>query len=273
MDVKFCDCDLIVEYLKNYKEKLDEMYLWTVPNDNEVKELLDNKFIDNDDYNRLMDASIGYRRNIELKHIINSKINILNANQQEELANWIVKKWGGIKTGKGSLFALALDMEKNLKDKGKSSFDKVASYSKVLSFKNIEDFIIYDSRVAYSLNWIMLKQNAAKLYFPIPSSRNRKLMYFDFDVILKLHSKNIFNEKINELKNKNYITSCERNLYISKEYAYKQMCNVVKEINEKLWSDGRRKYPFYTEMILFSIADNVIIEDIIKTCSLSLNNL
>lgn len=273
MEQNFCNYDLIVDYLKNYKEKLEGMYLWTGPNDREVKELLDNEFIDNDDYDRLMDASIGYKRNIELKHIIYSRMKDLSINKQEELANWIVKKWGGIKTGKGSLFALALDMEKKLKEKGTSSFDKIASYSKILSFKNIQEFIIYDSRVAYSLNWIMLKQNAAKRYFPIPSSRNRKLMSFDFDVILKLHSKNIFNEKITELKNKNYIISCEKDLYINKEQAYREMCKTIKEVNKKLWNDERSRYPFYTEMLLFSIADNVIIEDIINTCSLSLNNL
>lgn len=269
MEQKLCKYDLIVDYLRSFKGKLEEIYLWTGPNDKDVKELLDNKFINNDDYNRLIDASVGYNRNVELKYIVYSRIKDLNINQQEELANWIVKKWGGIKAGKGSLLALALNMEKSLKDKGVSSFQKVASYSKVLSFKNIEEFIIYDSRIVYSLNWIMLKQNATKLYFPIPSSRNRKLMSFDFDVILKLYSKNIFIESIDNLKDKRYIVDCEKRLYVRKEDAYKEICKTVKEINKRLWDDERSNYPFYTEMLLFSIADNFIIEDIINTCCLN----
>jgi hypothetical protein len=48
------------------------------------------------------------------------------------------------------------------------------------------------------------------------------------------------------------------------------MRDLIENINKRLWKDKveRQKMPFYTEMLLFSIADNHIFRDIVQRSEL-----
>ena len=100
-----------------------------------------------------------------------------------KLCLWIVKDWGGIKTGSVSAIK---ELVENFLNSEKPQYKRIASTSKVGAFMYPEKFLIYDSRVAYSLNWIILSEGAGNYFFPIPSGRNSKMMAFDMDVLIRL---------------------------------------------------------------------------------------
>jgi hypothetical protein len=125
--------------------------------------------------------------------------------------------------------------------------------------------VIYDSRVSYSLNWIILSQNAGNYYFPIPEGRNSKMSAFDLNVLIRL--KNIANYKTNnieDLDHKLFISNCDKKLFINKNDAYSELNKIIKQINIKLWHGDKEKQNnlYYTEMLLFAIADKEIFKDI-----------
>jgi len=51
-------------------------------------------------------------------------------------------------------------------------------------------------------------------------------------------------------------------IFIPKADAYFELNSLVGQVNELLWNDTRRQEPFYTEMLLFAIADRGVFEDI-----------
>ena len=88
---------------------------------------------------------------------------------------------------------------------------------------------------------------------------------FDLNVLIRL--KNISNyqpKNIEHLNHKLYINNADKKLFIHKKDAYFELNNLIKIINEKLWHDENEKKQnlYYTEMLLFSIADREIFMDI-----------
>ena len=71
-------------------------------------------------------------------------------------------------------------------------FKRIASTSKVGGFMTPTKNIIYDSRVAYTMNWIILSEDAGDRFFPIPEGRNSKMQAFDLDVLIRLKFLNIY---------------------------------------------------------------------------------
>jgi hypothetical protein len=70
-------------------------------------------------------------------------------------------------------------------------YDKISSWSKIHSFSNIETDIIYDSKVIYSLNWLLLTLDGYDgKYFHQPMSRNNKLITFPIDTIINYRHTN-----------------------------------------------------------------------------------
>lgn len=125
--------------------------------------------------------------------------------------------------------------------------------------------VIYDSRVAYSLNWIILSENAGQKYFPIPEGRNSKMSAFDLNVLIRL--KNISNYQttdIEHLDHKLFIKNCDKKIFINKKDAYSELNNLVKQIHKNLWIGDKAKEEnlYFTEMLLFSIADREVFRDI-----------
>lgn len=205
-------------------------------------------------------------KDICLKFIVNRDMK----NEQYDVNSislWIIKIWGGIKVIKeASVSELIQNVNNN-----EYPFDKISSWSKINSFQNIETDIIYDSKVIYSLNWLLLlmKEYDGK-YFHQPMSRNNKLTTFPIDIIVNYRH----NDAIDLTKRGEKIAE---KVYYPKEEVYKRYRQIIHSINDILWGDmsidftsilGKkitlRHYPFFTEILLFTMADDIIVKDIRK---------
>jgi hypothetical protein len=123
------------------------------------------------------------------------------------------KKWGGInsKTTKNPLNKLIENIEfQNYK------FERIASWSKINSFKNIKTDIIYNSRVIYSLNYLIFKSNGNN-FFPQPSGRNPQLNKYPIKNILKK-----FFQNQNFIKETKKLTKNIENLFIKYTHYFLQ---------------------------------------------------
>ena len=210
------------------------------------------------------------KENILKNKVRKSLLKLKKENQEcfEKLCLWIIKDWGGIKGAK-DIGTIEL-VNEFLKTKV-AKFNRIASVSKIGSFMYPDEFAIYDSRVAYSLNWIILSQNAGNMYFPIPKSRNSKLNAFDMNVLIKLSNIGNYRPgKIEDISKQKFINNRNRLLYIEKNEAYKELNSLIKKVNVKLWDGEKKKFLYNTEMLLFAIADREIFLDITKSVTLKI---
>lgn len=156
-------------------------------------------------------------------------------------------------------FTLSIKLNKLTTD----SFSIISSLSKIASFLDINIFSIYDSRVIYTLNWIILKTNSYPCikYFPQPAGRNKIIANYDICSLINLY----------------YLTNYDLydydSLYYKQYEAYHVYCKMLVSLNNYLWeSDEQRKYPFYTEMILFGLSTSIVLEEIKKEVKIAFNN-
>ena len=258
--------EFISKYINNkFEEKRQSLLKYLIDkrdnwlNDNVIKKIdnLEEKLFGIDEI---------FYKDVYLKFILNE---MLNQKDDKNIHKWIVSDWGGIKTHKDF---------KTLKESMKNhSFDRISSWSKIASFQNINDYVIYDSRVIYSLNWIIFrfnkKYNKTEKYFFQPSGRNKLLTLLPVDSIinfgniecLKVHSKgdDIFGD-----------------IYFQKSECYLKMCELTKNLNKLIFKDietqikdmkiQAENYPFFTEMLLFQIADDIIFDDIKQSINVNL---
>lgn len=263
------ETDKIVKYLEKYKSKLPELIIFK----SNINKLVELNIITETDKSKFNNHN-NFENEIHLKKIINEKL-IESKKSNIELYNklclWIVKDWGGI-TAKND--EETINLSNKLLEVDNPEFNRIASTSKIGAFFDPENKIIYDSRVAFTLNWIILSENAGNNFFPIPDGRNSKMIAFDMNVLIRLN--HIFNYKpnnINELKNKKYISNHDKIIWINSKYAYKELNKLIKEISVSLWVDDpeKQKNLYYTEMLLFSIADNEIVKDITNRVTIQIN--
>ena len=94
-----------------------------------------------------------------------------NPNSRKDIANWIVSKWGGIKTNrKQTLDKYYLS---SLETNPQTSLSGIASFSKILAIKDPFKYAIYDARVAVSLNAVqMISKVSSGEVFPYIAGRN-----------------------------------------------------------------------------------------------------
>lgn len=70
-------------------------------------------------------------------------------------------------------------------------------------------------------------------------------------------------------------------VYVAKANCYDYACHLIKEINTKIFNDiiienlpinsiEASRYPFFTEMLLFQMADDIIFEDIKQSIKISI---
>lgn len=178
-----------------------------------------------------------------------------------ETALWIINRWGGIGSfkdndrNKARIDKLQIALPKRVFTK--ESFSVVSSLSKVASFMNHEEYFVYDSRVIYSLNWLILK---AKLkepqFFPMPEGRGTKLTMFDLQTIINLYYKDNILDK--EWKSKTFIDP---------KHAYFVYCDLIKKLSKRIFPAYKA---YYLEMLLFVIADRQIFDELKSTVQLSI---
>ncbi|MGL5712624.1 MAG: hypothetical protein ACRCXT_04070 [Paraclostridium sp.] len=238
------DISEIVNYLKQYKSSVDK-YSWN--STKAINRALKTGIITEQQNENLKDLC-EFDKNILLKKIISEVINNQSdIVETEKYYSWIVHDWGNIKSKSEISHYEIENMINQLEVNKKSKYNRISSTSKILSFIDRYKYIIYDSRVVYSMNWILVKTGASDVYFRQPPSRNSKLKNLDMNTIIKLKNKDI--------------------KYIKSDDNYYVMCELIKEINLHLWEDNSRKEPFYTEMLLFYMADTAIIDDISNSVS------
>lgn len=261
MTVEF-EIDKIVQYLDRHKSDLPTLYNWNA----KIERLTELETLTAEQVNNI-NALSSYEKELQLKKLVGHKLNETLKNNKtlfDKLCLWVIKDWGGILTANDNDTIKLIEIFLN---QDKPDFNRIASSSKVGAYLFPDRNIIYDSRVAYSLNWIILSENAGQQYFPIPEGRNSKMSAFDLNVLIRLKNISTYQPTdIKHLDNRLFIKNADKKLYIDKKIAYSELNKLVKQINQKLWQGDNEKEQnlYFTEMLLFSIADREIFIDITK---------
>lgn len=238
----------VINAVRKYNEEID------------LKQRFDYKFKMN---TSVIEASItdsidrtdcGYEKNIILKESL--KLQYQSNSDNTQLDFWIINDWGGIygfkQTQKNLSKILALKNQLQNHKISKENFETISSLSKLASFWNPLEYFVYDARVAYSLNWLILKyENTDGInhkYFPMPNSRNKAIVNYDMKTVL-----NLFHDE----KNQKY-----KSIYFKPEEAYHAYCKLIKLIALQIFEGEKPAY--LVEMLLFVIADKEILEEVRK---------
>jgi hypothetical protein len=113
------------------------------------------------------------------------------------------------------------------------------------------------------MNWIILSENAGGKFFPIPDGRNSKMQAFNLNVLIRLKFAHIYRpDKTQAWKNRTYISDTDKRIYIPRPDAYYELNVLVGKVNEILWNGDRKHERFYTEMLLFALADKGVFQEI-----------
>lgn len=245
----------VVFKLKNYSEEIDLRTRFKINFD------VENPLFTSSEVNKLKSFQNGFDLNIKLKQVLSEKY---KENVDQNLIDyWIINVWGGIRGFKSNdrNIEKIIKFKKEIR-KGKlslESFGTISSLSKIASFLEPDKYVIYDSRVIYTLNWLILtceNQNGFRQkYFPIPNGRNKKMNDFDLKTILNLTHLSEYSNQVD--------------LFYTPQTAYFEFCDFVKIAGNEIF--GPNSKPFELEMLLFSLADQEIFQDIKSRLKLILN--
>ncbi len=117
-------------------------------------------------------------RNVELKYELHKRFENADDEEREKLVRYYVKSWGGIKKiGDDTCRQYAHEPAEDLARRG---LENIASRSKALVLHDPSCYAIYDSRVAVSLNYLVIRrvghgdyigQKNGRKCFPLPQPR------------------------------------------------------------------------------------------------------
>lgn len=117
------------------------------------------------------------------------------------IAKWIVREWGKINSvPKDDLLNKLREIitQNNKPDEyaGVIGFDGISSLSKIASFLDCDKYPVYDSRVAFTLNWLIFtegwheKDGGKMKFFRQPAARNGDMDIHDQETIFNLAYEN-----------------------------------------------------------------------------------
>ena len=175
-----------------------------------------------------------------------------------DFASWIVNKWGNIKgfVAKNNENKLNQLRDDIIQQNNEDYIDFVewrgiSSYSKVASFLNEKKFAVYDSRVAFTLNWLIFTNKLHQVdggkvkFFRQPDGRNSDIERHNQETIFNLAYKEKFNKEV---------------FYYKPKETYKMYCRLLKNASDFCNSQSKSSLRNVTvgklEMCLFSIAAN-----------------
>ena len=199
---------------------------------------IDCKILKRADLKCLETSQNSFSKSILLKELISrrSKGSLTNTN----LNFWLIKNWGGIKTfqrnEKNERKILAFENQLKNGRLTKDSFSTISSLSKISSFVDPANYVIYDSRVIYSINWLLLTtQTSGIKFFPMPTGRNKFIRNYDLKTIINL----------------THMNQCVLGgaLFYEEEEAYHEFCSIAKTLSEKVFKKNDK--PYLLEMLLF----------------------
>lgn len=117
-------------------------------------------------------------RNVELKHALHPLFKNAADEEREKLVRYYVTTWGGINIGDNTCRQYARGSAGDLAGRG---LKNIASRSKALVLHDPSRYAIYDSRVAVSLNYLVIRrvghdrgyigQKDGRKCFPLPPSK------------------------------------------------------------------------------------------------------
>ena len=204
-------------------------------------------------------ASTNYEIDVYLKENLYSRIMTNGKKSEQSLEDyyWIIQKWGGI-----GIFKQTEARDQRIKkfinelDEGEltsKSFKTISSLSKVASFIKPDEYVIYDSRAIFSLNWLLFGYTNEKILFKQPSGQNQTLKKYDMPTIFHLSKRGIE--------------------YRCDESSYHAYCSLINHLAPLVFGLGSR--PYKLEMLLYTIAaekdkDSWIVEDIKKRVSIEI---
>jgi hypothetical protein len=220
--------EIILPIFRTYygKYKIEEIYDYKI--NHEIYR--ENGLFSIEEQNKLEKSSSIFEENSLLKDIVSKKIKL--GNNKIRCYNWVVKKWGGIPKFKKPIeFINDFFEELNSGIMGYKYYSIISSLSKIAAFKSPEDFFIYDSRVAFTLNWLLIKSKKETLHFFIPKSRNKFI-----------------------IENLNDFTSLFNGEYLDKNVTYTIYNKLIKKIYQsKLKFDK----VFCVEMFLWGLFEKI----------------
>ena len=137
--------------------ELDSTYNWTIPRCEFLPKLTPTVSLARD--------------NINLKFCLHESW-LLETHPRLEIAIWIVRNWGGIR--RISTTTLEAYVERTCKTDPLTPIKGISSFSKILAIVDPSKYVIYDARVAVSLNAIQLINGTKNgLAFPYLPGRNK----------------------------------------------------------------------------------------------------
>jgi len=116
------------------------------------------------------------QRNLSLKEQLHSKWSISDDKTKEELIEYYIVRWGGIRGNKKE----TLDIYKKSPSQEliKRGVNGVSSWSKALVLHDCNKYAIFDARVSSSLNYLqVINKTKEKILFPILPSQNNKIKF------------------------------------------------------------------------------------------------
>ena len=256
----------IIEYLNLHKDELKDIYNWKTNFDFLLEPLL-TKF--NDEIKKVKGKVTDFDKDEAFKNVISKEFKDKKCQPVFiGIAKKIIRNWGGINSINEK------KTEKLIRDflnTGNIGFQRISSISKVAAMVEPEKYFIYDSRVSYAMNWILLSQNAGDKFFPVPEGRNSKMLAFDINVLIHLkHIEKYQANKGDDKSKKNFISNKDSKLYIPKKQAYEKMNELITDVNKELWNNFRKNEPFYTGMLLFAIADTIVYDEITESVNIQI---
>lgn len=279
--------------LDPFKDKLSTLYQW--PIDKSLDKLC-TIGVQHD----ICKSQNSFEKTLALRMLMQKKLTNTTLDQklQKKLIGWIINDWGKIRSGKSgaetsdneevngnesqnsklkTLACLAKQSENGLKPGGTFKFDRIASWSKYLAFKYPTERAIYDARVIYSLNWLLLKCGSGT-YFPDPKGRNTLMIGFDHTALILLKNMksncikrvidcDVTRRRITPNSKSNAMEKLRSTIFIADKLAYEAYCNLLKKIAGGLYKPSDCNALVKVEMILFAIADGEIVQDVVDTYS------
>lgn len=179
---------------------------------------------------------------------------------QVRLAEYVIKDWGGIKRfGQANatvttLLPLATKTRPG-KAKGQFPFKNISSWSKWLSVICPDWALIYDARVAYSLNAINLMAGAPGMVFPMPQGRNSTLQLLDPASVALASRLRTTKEETPELIRKAHV--------LADDDVYDSYLDVATGAHNLLWPNNEQPLVL-VEMLLFALANNVVFRRLVE---------
>ena len=188
-----------------------------------------------------------FQKNIYLKKNLKP---IISDDESLVTHYWVIQDWGGIgsfKKNERNDKRIVKFLEQLKKGKlTKENFEAISSLSKVASFMHPEEYVIYDSRVIYGLNWLIFNFSNSDKLFPQPVGRSAALSKYDMQTIFRLSGKHYE--------------------YYSHSEAFHEYCKLIKQLS----SD--KTAPYLLEMFIFAIAPLWVVQDIEETVSLKISH-